>query len=94
MRPMKHNTYFEGKVQSLELATSGGRATVGVIEPGSYTFSTSSEEHIVVVDGTLKAKLPGAGWRSFANGQEIVVPAGVSFDVEAAKDVAYICYYR
>jgi purine/pyrimidine-nucleoside phosphorylase len=91
---MKHNTYFEGRVQSLEVATASGRATVGVIEPGTYTFSTSSEEHIVVVEGTLKAKVPGAGWRSFAKGQEIVVPSGVSFDVEAAGDVAYICYYR
>ena len=39
---MKHNSYFEGKVQSLALREHDGPATIGVIEPGSYSFSTSS----------------------------------------------------
>ena len=47
-----------------------------------------------VVAGTLKAKLPGAAWQAFAGGQSFVVPAQASFDVEAAADVAYLCYYK
>ncbi len=51
---MKHNLYFEGKVQSLEINTPEGYATVGVIEPGKYTFSTDSEEHLFIVAGSMK----------------------------------------
>ena len=91
---MKHNSYFDGKVQSLGLSTPEGVATVGVIEPGKYTFRTGTEELMHVVAGTLKAKLPGGGWQTFAKSQSFVVPAQASFDVEAAADVAYICYYR
>jgi uncharacterized protein YaiE (UPF0345 family) len=91
---MKHNSYFDGKVQSLAVNTSEGPATAGVIEPGKYTFKTDSEERMQVVAGTLKAKLPGAAWQTFAKGQFFVVPAHASFDVEAAADVAYLCHYK
>jgi uncharacterized protein YaiE (UPF0345 family) len=92
---MKHSVYFEGKVQSLEVRAAGGRATVGVIEPGRYNFSTSSEEHIVLVEGSMKVRLPGKDWREISKGgPELVVPKDASFDIEAPADVAYICYYR
>jgi hypothetical protein len=92
--PMKHNSYFDGKVQSLAVNTPEGPATVGVIEPGKYTFKTDSEERMHVVVGTLKAKLPDAAWQAYSKGQFFVVPAHASFDVEAAADVAYLCYYK
>jgi len=91
---MKHSVYFDGKVQSLGVNTADGFATVGVIEPGTYTFSTSSEEHLVVIEGTLGARLPGEDWNVFSKGQEIVVRPNVSFDVQAQSDAAYVCYYR
>ena len=91
---MKHFTYFDGKVQSLEIRAASVRATVGVIEPGRYTFSTSSEEHIVLVEGAMKVKLPGSDWQLIQKGSELVVPRDVSFDIEAPADVSYICYYR
>jgi purine/pyrimidine-nucleoside phosphorylase len=91
---MKHSTYFEGKVQSLEVQTPAGRATVGVIEPGRYTFTTSSEEHIVLIAGAMRVKLPAGIWQTIQKGGELVVPPGVSFDIDAEADVAYICSYR
>ena len=91
---MKHSTYFDGKVQSLELFASGTRATVGVIEPGDYTFPTSSEEHITILEGSLQVKVPGKEWQTIGKGKQVIVPRGVSFDIKAAADVAYICYYR
>ena len=91
---MKHSSYFDGKVQSLGLNTPEGYATTGVIEPGKYTFKTDSVEHMHVVAGTLKARLPGGGWQTFSKGQFFVVPAQASFDVEAAADVAYLCHYK
>ena len=91
---MKHNSYFDGKVQSLGLNTMEGYATVGVIEPGRYNFKTDAEERMQVVAGNLKAKLPGGSWQSYAPGQAFVVPPKAAFDVEAAADVAYLCSYR
>ncbi|MDD5762540.1 MAG: pyrimidine/purine nucleoside phosphorylase [bacterium] len=91
---MKHSVYFDGKVQSLGVNTTNGFATVGVIEPGTYTFATSSEERMVLVEGTLRVRLPGQDWKSFSKGQEFNVRAKASFDVEAQADVAYICHYR
>jgi purine/pyrimidine-nucleoside phosphorylase len=91
---MDHNVYFEGKVQSLTLATEHGRATVGVITPGKYTFSTATQERMVVTSGTLRVKLPREEWKAMVQGQEFIVEANASFDVEAGKDVSYICYYN
>ncbi len=91
---MKHNSYFEGKVQSLVVNTAEGPATVGVIEPGKYSFGTDCEEHMRVVAGTLKAKLPNGDWKSHGPGQFFIVPPNMKFEVEAAGDVAYLCHYK
>ena len=91
---MKHNSYFDGKVQSLAVGTPDGPATVGVIEPGKYSFGTDCEEHMHVVTGTLKARLPGGDWKSYGKGQSFIVPPKVKFEVEAAADVAYLCHYQ
>ena len=56
---LKHNSYFNGQVQSLALVVDGVSATVGVMEPGKYTFSTSSEEHMTITAGVLRPSL----WR-------------------------------
>ena len=91
---MKHNTYFQDKVQSLSLGEKEGPATVGVIEPGHFSFSTSSEERMTLIAGSLKVKLPGGEWKTLHAGEGFIVPPQVTFEVEAAKDVAYICRYR
>jgi Uncharacterized protein conserved in bacteria len=91
---MKHNIYFDGKVQSLGLITEEGNATVGVISQGKFTFSTSSEERMIVTSGTLKVKLPNQNWKTMGRNAEFIVPANSSFDVEADADVSYICYYK
>jgi uncharacterized protein YaiE (UPF0345 family) len=91
---MKHNVYFEGKVQSLSIDEREGQATVGVIAPGVFTFPTASKEIMTVIAGALRVKLPGADWREYPAGETFVVPPKSSFDVEAKADVAYICRYR
>jgi uncharacterized protein YaiE (UPF0345 family) len=91
---MKHNVYFEGGVQSLGFEDAVGKASVGVIDPGAYSFGTSCEELMAVVAGTLEYRLPGAEWASAAAGQAFAVPAGVTFEVRAAAPVAYLCRYR
>ena len=92
---MKHSVYFDGKVQSLGVNTDEGYATVGVMEPGKYTFSTSSEEHMNVVAGSMKVKLPGTDdWKVYGKGEKFVVAPDKSFDLELDNDVVYLCYYK
>ena len=91
---IKHNTYFDGKVQSMGFNTDQGYATLGVMESGKYTFSTSSEEHMVIVEGSMKVKLPGKEWQEFGKNEKFVVPKDKSFDIDAATEVGYICYYK
>lgn len=88
-----HNVYFDGQVQSLGLETEKGKATVGVMKKGTYVFSTSSPETMVIVAGTMKTKIGDGEWRTHAKGEAFDVAANSSFDVLCEADVAYICYY-
>lgn len=90
---VSHNVYFEGKVQSLGLETSKGKATLGVMKAGSYTFSTSTSEKMVIISGVLDVKLEGSDQRKYQAQEEFDVVAGTSFDVSCDRDVAYLCYY-
>jgi uncharacterized protein YaiE (UPF0345 family) len=89
-----HNVYFEGKVQSLGLETANGKATLGVMKKGTYTFSTSSPEKMVIISGSMEVKLVGADSKKYKEGEAFDVVAGTSFDVACDNDVAYLCYYR
>lgn len=89
-----HHIYFEGKVQSLGLATEKGKATVGVMKSGTYTFSTSSAEKMIIISGAMNVRLPNQDWTNYTAQQEFDVVAGVSFEVTCDADVAYICYYE
>jgi len=90
---VKHNSYFEGTVQSLGLDTDKGPATVGVMKKGTYQFSTSTVETIIVVSGVMDIKLPEGQWIKYAEQEKFEVPANSKFDIICDTDVAYICYY-
>ncbi len=90
----KHNSYFDGKVQSLGFERNGRRATAGVIEAGEFHFDTDAPERMTVISGELWAKLPGeSGWRAFPAGTTFEVPAKSGFDVKAAGPSAYLCEF-
>lgn len=90
---VKHNVYFEGKVQSLGLETERGQATIGVMKKGSYQFSTSSPEKMVVISGEMNIKLDGQEWKKYNQNESFDVAANAIFDIICDTDVAYICYY-
>jgi uncharacterized protein YaiE (UPF0345 family) len=91
---LAHNTYFDGKVQSVGFERNGRRATAGVIDVGEFHFGTDAAERMTVVSGELWAKLPGdAAWRSFPAGTAFEVPAKSSFDVKAVAPAAYLCEF-
>jgi purine/pyrimidine-nucleoside phosphorylase len=93
-QPIKHSTYFEGKVQSLGLQTENGKATVGVMKAGTYTFSASTPELMIVVSGQLKLKQGDGSYVVYTPQEQFEVAAGTSFEVQCDTDTAYICYYN
>jgi purine/pyrimidine-nucleoside phosphorylase len=91
---LEHNTYFEGKVQSVGYERLGRRATVGVIDVGEFHFGTDAPERMTVISGELWARLPGdATWRPFAAGTTFEVPGKSGFDVKATGAAAYLCEF-
>jgi len=90
---VSHNVYFDGKVQSLGIETEKGKATVGVMKKGTYVFNTTSLETMVIVSGSMNAKLSGGDWVTYKKDDAFEIAAHTSFEVMCAADVAYICYY-
>lgn len=91
---LKVNEYFDGKVKSIAFQTETLPATVGVMVPGEYTFSTSQKETMSVVSGAIHARLPGENdWICFNQGDMFIVDADQSFDVRIEVETAYLCLY-
>ncbi len=91
---LKHNSYFNGSVQSIGYERNGLRATVGVIAGGEqHHFNTAAAERMTVVSGLLRANLGGA-WSSFPAGTYFEVVANSGFDVQAVGGpAAYLCEF-
>jgi uncharacterized protein YaiE (UPF0345 family) len=90
---LKHNSYFEGQVQSVGYERLGRRMTVGVMAPGEYHFGTDAPERMTVVSGELGARFADGEWRSFPAGTSFEVPGKSGFDVRAAQPSAYLCEF-
>jgi uncharacterized protein YaiE (UPF0345 family) len=89
------NEYFGGTVKSLAYESAAGKATVGVMEPGTYEFGTSQHEIMTIVEGELSVLFQGQSeWQSFGPGQVFEVPANSSFQVKAQGQTSYLCQYR
>jgi uncharacterized protein YaiE (UPF0345 family) len=89
---LKHNTYFDGKVQSIGFERNGRRITAGAIAPGQYHFGTEAPERMTVVSGQLEAKV-GEVWRTYPAGTSFEIPAKSGFDVRAEEPAAYLCEF-
>jgi len=91
---LKHNGYFDGKVQSIGFERNGRRHTAGVVDAGVFHFATEAPERMSVVSGELFARLPGeAEWRAFPAGTSFEVGAKSGFDVKATAPAAYLCEF-
>ncbi|MBA2479923.1 MAG: pyrimidine/purine nucleoside phosphorylase [Planctomycetes bacterium] len=91
---MKHNSYFDGKVQSLGFERHGRKQTVGVIDPGEYHFNTDAPERMIVVAGELLAKIGTSGaWLHYPAGTSFEIPGTSGFDVKAVLPSAYVCEF-
>jgi purine/pyrimidine-nucleoside phosphorylase len=91
---LKHQTYFDGKVQSIGFERHGRRATAGVIDSGEYHFDTAGPERMSVTSGELFVRLAGqTEYRSYPAGTAFEVPGKSGFDVRAELPSAYVCEF-
>ena len=92
---LKVNEYFNGNVKSISFKQDSGDATVGVMTPGDYEFSTSSHETMSIITGELSVKLPGKqDWMDVDSGDFFEVPPDSKFHLKVKKDTAYLCQYK
>lgn len=91
---IKANEYFEGRVKSLGQELGGESFTVGIIEPGDYTFGTATVEIMEVVHGEMEASLPDGTQKVYKKGESFTVPADVEFSVTVKEPVSYLCRYQ
>ncbi|PKH21304.1 pyrimidine/purine nucleoside phosphorylase [Enterobacterales bacterium CwR94] len=89
------NEYFDGKVKSIGFENaSSGRASVGVMAEGDYTFGTGDAEEMTVVSGSLKVLLSGeTEWKWYEAGEKFNVPAHSEFHLHIEQPSAYLCRY-
>ncbi|MFT6880264.1 MAG: hypothetical protein ACJARG_001196, partial [Arcticibacterium sp.] len=45
---IKSSEYFDSRVKSLGYETTEGKSSIGVMEPGEYTFGTAAAEVMTV----------------------------------------------
>jgi len=91
---LKHNTYFDGNVQSIGFERNGRRATAGVIARGEYHFDTDAAERMIVTSGELHIRIKGeTEFRHYSQGTSFEVPAKSGFDIRASAAAAYICEF-
>lgn len=91
---LKHNSYFDGKVQSVEFERHGRRQTAGVIDVGEFRFDTNGAERMTVVSGELWVRANGASeWGAYPAGTAFEVAAQSRFDVRALAPAAYLCEF-
>jgi len=93
----KANVYFEGKcVSHSVLMPDGSRKSVGVILPNAVlTFNTGTPEIMDIIDGSCRANIADAGWKTYRAGEQFSVAATTRFDIEALDNspVHYVCHF-
>lgn len=92
---VKGNIYEGGKVTSRTFWTSDGeRKTVGIMLPGNYSFSTSTQEKMEMTSGVAEVRLdPKGEWSKYKEGEFFMVPAGVTFEMRCDGVAEYVCSY-
>jgi len=91
---LKHNSYFDGGVQSIGFERHGRRQTVGAIAAGEFHFDTAGAERMTVVSGELAVRFAGGSeWHSYPAGTAFEIAANSGFDVRAAVAAAYLCEF-
>lgn len=89
------NIYFNGQVTSRTINfVDGSRKTLGIMQPGDYTFNTEAAEIMEILSGELEVSIAGAqDWQVIRGGESFEVPADSSFRVKVVDLTDYCCSF-
>lgn len=89
------NIYFNGAVASHTILFSDGtKKTLGIMQPGEYTFNTGAPELMEILSGELDLQLAGeTWWRRIGGGQSFEVPGNSSFTMKVQTVSDYCCSF-
>lgn len=89
------NVYFDGKVTSRTvLFADGSKKTLGIMQPGEYTFNTDTKEIMEIMSGELEYRIADdQGWKTVKGGEVFEVPARSKFTVKVKSLTDYCCSF-
>ncbi len=88
------NIYFNGAVTSRTvLFEDGSKKTLGIAQPGEYTFNTAAAELMEILSGDLDVKIADGEWGPVKGGESFVVPANSSFIMKVKTVTDYCCSF-
>ena len=91
----KANIYFDGGVTSRTVQFSDGSVkTLGMMQPGEYSFNTDKKEIMDILFGEVEVLLPDEKeWQRFSAGETFEVKANASFQIKALSLTDYCCSF-
>ena len=91
----KANVYFDGGVTSRTINFANGEIkTLGIIQPGEYSFDTDKKEIMDIQAGECEVLLAGKDqWQKYTAGDSFEVPAKSSFKIKALSLTDYCCSF-
>lgn len=91
----KANVYFDGNVTSRTLLFADGtKKTLGIMQPGEYTFNTDSAELMEIIAGILEYRIGTDGeWKRIESGESFEVPANSAFTMKVMALSDYCCSF-
>jgi len=91
----KANVYFDGQVTSRTvIQADGSNKTLGIMNPGQYTFGTEQAEHMEILAGEVEVTLADDSNIEIVKGGEYFeVPANSKFDIKVNTITDYCCTY-
>jgi purine/pyrimidine-nucleoside phosphorylase len=89
------NVYFDGAVTSRTvLFADGSKKTLGIMQPGEYTFTTAAAEKMEILSGDLEYRLADDGpWTWVKGGDSFMVPADSAFTMRVLVLTDYCCSF-
>lgn len=91
----KANVYFGGGVTSRTINfASGEMKTLGIIQPGEYSFDTGKKEIMDILAGDCEVLFSGDNqWQRYSAGDSFEVPGKSSFKIKAITLTDYCCSF-
>jgi purine/pyrimidine-nucleoside phosphorylase len=88
------NVYFNGGVTSRTIIfPDGTKKTLGIAQPGEYTFTTAAAELMEVLGGTTEVQIADGPWKTVRGGEAFEVPADSRFTMKVTALVDYCCSF-